>query len=286
MMRAMAIVVFLALTTVNLGACPVGGRNHFSQPVPVSLVEYCLEADLAAGTVQHVSVTDRDVRWFSKGSPEIRVERLRLSLDEIARLRRLSMSAGSTARGMDGSFSIAVDRRPRVRRTVAGRLLPPLAAILAALLVILVSVRRSRPRVRILTRRVERREAWVLVATTIAVGLFIWGTWPDRETVGADRLTQRVRANLVSDVTFTGDTVSWRELGSRTLYSATADDALRKDLERRIVHARNPDRPFEMQHRVRIHRQDSLGWLKLAPWLLAAFFWVLWTRAIRRSCCW
>lgn len=289
MMRVMAMVLVVSglfVTSETAFACP--SRKHLDR-LPVTLFEHCLEKDMKAGVVQHVSVTERDVRWFVKGSPEIRVERVRLADDEIARLRTLSAHfSGCPAR----QFTFTVSRVTRQPASLAGQLAGSLATLALALAVFVWSVRRGRSRVRVLTRQVERREACVLACTTIAVAAFIYASWPDREASTVERLRQRVRANLVYEATMQDGTVSWKELGRRTTFRAPVAGAQAKDLYRSIksaiVHTRNPDRPSEVLHRVSVWRETARMTFasNLIPWLIAGALWCFWVRLIRRSCCW
>jgi hypothetical protein len=290
-MRVMAMVLVVAGLLITAGTgftCPSGKGKHLDR-FPVTLFEHCLEKDMQAGVVQHVNVTERDVRWFVKGSPEIRVERVRLAEDEVSRLRSLSARlTGCPARHFTISVARATPRPAKAASQFAGSL----ASLALALAVFVWSVRRGRSRVRVLTRQVERREAYVLAYTTLAVAAFIWATWPDREASTVERLQQRVRANLVHDVTFQEGAVAWKELGRRTTFSAPVGASEMRGLSRSIrgaiVHTRNPDRPSEVLHRVGVRRETaSMSFvLNLIPWLIAGALWCFWVRLIRKSCCW
>lgn len=290
-MRGMLLVLVLAsllFTPRTSLACPSGSHGNW---LPATLFEHCLERDMKAGLVQHVTVTERDVRWFVRASPEIRVERIRLAASEIARLTRLSsIYSGCPAR----QFTMTVSRSQRATPSLAAQLAPSLGLLAFTLGLLLVCIRRSRSRVRVLTRQVERREAWILACTTVAVAAFIWATWPDRQTSTVERLEHRMRANLVHDVTFTGSTVTWKEVGRRTAYSATIPggegdaNKLYKTIRTAVVHTRNPEQPNEVLHRVNVRRDNRgpVSGFGLIPWLVAGMFWCAWVRMIRRSCCW
>jgi len=275
MIRMLALALGLLMLAVPTLAC---NGSHFAQN------SGCLEQDLRQNLVREVYVGDHSVTWAVQGSPGLRYEAIRLGHDEVGRLRREARARNGTPT----AFTITSPRRHEHPMPFWMPLVPATGCFIAALSLAFARRRRGM-RVRLLTRRTERREAFVLLWVTALVAGLVWSTW---STVRPDTLAtlgRHLEMGLVHDVTYRADSVVWREVdGSEHVANERADLTMRALVDATIIHLRDPEHPRETLHRPRVHVQDG-GAATLdhaAPWIGAIVFWFAWLRMVRRQSWW
>lgn len=248
-------------------------------PVPVAA---CLAQDLRTGFVREIRVSERAVSWSMLGDPRWRYEQIRLADREMDMLR---------AYADNGTIKLT---RPRVRnhkREPLWLTLAPTLVLLFGLLVVLVRLKRRHAfTVRVLTRNVQRREAFALVYATVVVVALVVGTWPHQRTVTMDQLRTGVKLGMIHEVTFGRSQVSFRHVASNALFVVpeAADLELKQLVRGTIMHTPDPERPHQTLHHIRVHDQSGTAGLvsQAIPWAGALTFWFVWVYLIRRQSWW
>lgn len=289
LLRMLAATVVLVAGLAFAPPSTACGGGYFWPPKPVAHtapplpLEGCIARDMQTGLVREIAIQGGGVRWYVRGDPRPRFEDIRLGQSEIALLR-------SAADGQNLKVYLnerVSRRRPRPLWVTLG----PAILGLSVLLFLVVRLRRRQAvAVRVLTRNVERREAFALVYATLMVAAVVWGTWPNQRAVTLEQLRTGVDLGLIHEVTFAPDSVTFRHVASSTAFVVpeAASDELKLAVRRAVIHAPDPEQPRATLHHIRVRDESGIAGLvtRSVPWIAALAFWALWVHLIRRQSWW